>query len=127
VSARACCWSALAAGGGGVQLLWLNAWPCLLGSLWLLLPLPAALRRYAERAQEAARRQVEQERLEAAAAAEQEAQRQRQEARYKRRMLREVVQWVKAAARAPIDAQNRPTVMQRAQRAVKLVGSLNAG
>ena len=87
----------------------------------------AALCRYAERGEEEAQRQVEQERLDAAAAAEQEAQRLRQEARYKRRMLREVVQWVKAAARAPADAQNRPTVMQRAQRAVKLVGGLNAG
>jgi hypothetical protein len=94
--------------------------------MWLLLPLPAALCRYAERAQQAAQRQAEQERLEAAAVAEQEAQRQRQEARYKRRMLREVVQWVKTAARAPVEAQNRPTVMQRAQRAAKLVGSLNA-
>lgn len=67
----------------------------------------------------------------AAAAAEAEAAaeaaRARQEARYKRRMLREVVQFVKTAARAPGELQNRPTVVARAQRAAKVMGSLNAG
>lgn len=82
--------------------------------------------RYKEKAAEEAARAAEQERLEAVAAAEAEAQRKRQEERYRRRMLREVVTWVKAAARAPGELQNRPTVVQRVQRAAKLVGSLNA-
>ena len=89
--------------------------------------LPLWRSRYKEKAAEEAERLAELERAEAAAAAEVEAQRARQEQRYKRRMLREVLHWVKTAAHAPADAQNRPTVVQRAQRAAKLIGSMNAG
>lgn len=89
--------------------------------------LPITVPRYVEKAAEEAAREAEAARLEAAAAAEAEAARQRQEARYKRRMLKEVVQFVKTAARAPDELQNRPTVVARAQRAAKLIGSMNAG
>lgn len=71
-------------------------------------------------------RAAEQQRAEEAAAAEAEAARQRLEARYKRRMLRELVQFVKTAARAPAELQNRPVVLQRAQRAAKLIGGMHA-
>ena len=87
-------------------------WPaCSLGrtcqSLCLrLCPCPRP-RRYERKGIEVAARQAEVERAERAAAAEQETQKQRQEQRYKRRMLREVVQWVKGAARAPTEVHNR--------------------
>lgn len=86
-----------------------------------------SLGRYEEKAAEEAARQAEQKRLEQAAEAEAAAQRAKQEAKYKRRQLKEVVAWVKTAARAPGELQNRPIVaQQRAQRAAKLIGSMNA-
>ncbi|KAI7840162.1 hypothetical protein COHA_005945 [Chlorella ohadii] len=96
-------------------------------NVWKLQATPRAKAWYAEKAAEEAAREAEQARLEAAAVAEAEAARQRQEARYKRRMLKEVVQFVKTAARAPEELPNRPTVVARAQRAAKLMGSMNAG
>ncbi|PRW59696.1 hypothetical protein C2E21_1393 [Chlorella sorokiniana] len=96
-------------------------------NVWKLQATPRAKAWYVEKAEEEVARAAEQARLEAAAAAEAEAARQRQEARYKRRMLREVVQFVKTAARAPEELQNRPTVAARAQRAAKMIGSMNAG
>lgn len=95
-------------------------------NVWKLHRTPRSRAWYEEKAAEESQRQAELDRQEQAAVAEQEALRQRQEQRYKRRMLREVVHWVKQAARAPKELQNRPVVMQRAQRAAKLIGSMNA-
>lgn len=82
--------------------------------------------RYARQAALKAAREAEAARQQAAAEAEAEAARLRQERRQKERPLREVVGWIKAAARAPAEAPTRPTVVQRAQRAARLVGHLTA-
>ncbi|KAL4458270.1 hypothetical protein ABPG75_013135 [Micractinium tetrahymenae] len=79
---------------------------------------------YARQAAEKAAWDAELARQQAAAEAEAEAARLRQERRQKERPLREVVGWIKAAARAPAEVPSRPTVAQRAQRAARLVGRL---
>jgi hypothetical protein len=64
----------------------------------------ASGRRYEAKA---AAQQAEVQRQARQVAAEQEANKARQEGRHKRRMLREVLQWIRGAARAPTDAQHR--------------------
>ncbi len=82
--------------------------------------------RYARQAADRAAREAEAARQQAAAEAEAEAARLRQERRQRERPLREVVGWIRATARAPAEAPSKPTVAQRAQRAVRLVGHLAA-
>ncbi|KAI3435695.1 hypothetical protein D9Q98_001753 [Chlorella vulgaris] len=95
-------------------------------NVWKLRATPRSRAWYREKGAQQAAQQAEVERQQRAVVAEQEAHKERQDAKQKRRMLREVVQWVKSAAHAPADIQHRPVLMQRAQRAAKLLGSMNA-
>ena len=97
-----------------------------LGTRLIAAHLAGPRRRYEERAAEAAAREAEAERAEREAEAEAAAARARLEAKYKRRQLREVLAWIRTAARSPLDVPSRPVVAQRAQRAAKLVGGLAA-
>ncbi|GAB4822196.1 hypothetical protein N2152v2_009242 [Parachlorella kessleri] len=86
-----------------------------------------AVQWYQDRAQAEADHQAELERQEQAREAELQRRAERQGGASKRRQLREVVGWLKAAAKNPKDAAfNRPIVMDRAARAAKVIGNLSA-
>eukprot|EP00887_Chlorella_sp_A99_P006204 scaffold3.g6204.t1 len=84
---------------------------------------------FAEKQQEEQAEVAAQEEAERKAEMERQRRADRQRVTYERRQLREVVGWIKFAACAPKDSSQffkKPAVVDRALRAAKLVGSLDA-